>query len=174
MLFRSYGGGVAYFTDTLKVAHTYAKSMAKKYKGEPFVLEVNLTTRNIFDVDDEFTGKELIKFFKTRKDIEEFCRGAGLLKSGVDKYAAMASVELGNITLTGDQVFRGLSSGMNQTAKAREKLIKLGYDTLRYNGGENMNMAIKHNVYIAYNNSNISIVEKYFFDANNNKYKRVK
>ena len=168
-----YGGGVAYFTDTLKVAHRYAKSMVNKYKGEPYVIEANLNLGNVFDVDQQFTGKDLTKFVGQKKDVEDFARGAGLLKYGVDKYQVMASLESGNERLTGEQVFKGLSLGMKQTAKAREKLKKLGYDTLRYNGGGE-GITTKHSVYIAFYNTNITIAEKYFFDSNGNKYRRVR
>lgn len=167
-----YGGGVAYFTDNSKVALTYAKSMAKSKGGEKYVFEVDLSVSKIFDVDNEFTGKELKKFF-TDKTVEDFARGAGLLKFGVDKYSVMSSLQLGNQKLTGEQVFKGLSSGMNKTAKAREKLIKLGYDALRYNGGVNMGAAIKHDVYITYDASNVKIVAIYMYDKLDNKYKKV-
>ena len=168
-----YGGGVAYFTDNLQVAHTYAKSMVKSKGGDPFVFEVDLTISKLFDVDKIFQGKSLSVFYNNKAELEEFCRGAGLMKAGTDKHQVMASVELGNVNLTGDQVFKGLSAGMNKTAYARQKLISLGYDTLRYNGGVNMN-ATKHNVYIVFKSSNIHIREKYYFDSNGKKYKKVK
>ena len=169
-----YGGGVAYFTDDLQVAHTYAKSMAKSKGGNLYVFEVNLNVKKLFDVDHKFYGTELTKFFSDEKDIEEFARGAGMMKYGSDKYTVISSIGLGNVELTGEQVFKGLSAGMNKTAKARQKLIKLGYDTLRYNGGVNMSMGIKHSVYIAYNSHNINIVEKYLYDSDGKKYKRSK
>jgi hypothetical protein len=62
--------------------------------------------------------------------------------------------------LTGDQVFKGLSKGMNRTADARDYLMSKGYDGLRYNGGVNMDMATKHNVYLIYNVKNVKMVNK--------------
>lgn len=151
-----YGGGVAYFTGNEDVAKTYAASMKKKYGGEKYIYEVDLNLSKVFDVDHKFTGKELTQFFDD-KDADDFARGSGLMKAGVDKYSVMAKLKSGNLELTGEQVFKGLSRGMVNTAKARQKLISLGYDGLRYNGGVNMNMATKHDVYLAYNANDIRI-----------------
>ena len=65
----------------------------------------------------------------------------------------------GDMSLTGDEVFKGLSRGMTQTAKARQILIQLGYDGLRYNGGVNMKMAVKHSVFLAYDANDITILK---------------
>jgi hypothetical protein len=153
-----YGGGVAYFTDNLSVAKNYAKSAAKK-SGDPIVYEVTFNPAKIFDVDDIFTGNDLIKFFSKRES-EQFARGAGLLNLGADKYTVLDALEEGKLKLTGDQVFRGLSGGMIKTAAAREKLKQLGYEGLRYNGGVNMGMATKHSVYLAYHAYQIRITER--------------
>jgi hypothetical protein len=67
----------------------------------------------------------------------------------------------GDLSLTGDEVFKGLSRGMVNTAKARQKLIDLGYDGLRYNGGKNMQMATEHDVYLAYDAGDIQIKKIY-------------
>lgn len=157
-----YGGGVAYFTANTDIAYNYAKSMAKSKGGQKQVYEVELNVNKLFDVNHIFTGKELTQFF-TPKTSEEFARGAGLLSYGVDKYGVLIDLESGKLKLTGDQVFHGLSKGMNSTAKAREKLISLKYDTLRYNGGVNMN-ATRHDVYIAYKAENITIKNHYMYD----------
>jgi len=151
-----YGGGVAYFTANMEVAKTYAGAMKRKYGGEKYVYEVELSFEKMFDVDHVFKGKELTQFFDD-KDADDFARGSGLLKAGVDKYSVMAKLKSGNIELTGEQVFKGLSRGMVNTAKARQKLISLGFDGLRYNGGVNMGMATKHDVYLAYNADDIRI-----------------
>jgi hypothetical protein len=151
-----YGGGVAYFTGNREVAGTYAGAMKRKYGGEKYIYEVDLNLSKVFDVDHKFTGKELTQFFDD-KDADDFARGAGLMKAGVDKYSVMAKLKSGNLELTGEEVFKGLSRGMVNTAKARQKLISLGYDGLRYNGGVNMNMATKHDVYLAYNANDIRI-----------------
>lgn len=153
-----YGGGVAYFTDNFDVAVTYAKSMAKKSKGDPIVYTVSTKFRKLFDISHIFTGSDLKNILPT--DIEAFARGAGLLGFKVDnKYKVLGDLKAGKAILTGDQVFKGLSKGMNTTAKAREHLISKGYDGLRYDGGVNMGMATKHNVYLSYKASNISIKE---------------
>lgn len=168
-----YGGGVAYFTDNFDVAKSYARSMAKSKGGNLYVFEVNLNIKKLFDVDHLFRGSELKKFFNTQADIEEFARGSGMMKFGVDKYQVISSLESGNVEMTGEQIFKGLSSGMTKTAKARQKLTKLGYDTLRYNGGVNMDTATKHSVYITYSSYNITISEKYLFDSSGKKFKEV-
>jgi hypothetical protein len=167
-----FGGGVAYFTDDIDVALTYAKSMVRSKGGEKLVYEVRFRADNIFDVDHTFSGDEIKRLFKNDKEVEEFARGAGMMKYGVDKYNIISNVALGHVQLRGEEVFKGLSLGMNKTAKAREKLIKLGYDSLRYNGGINMG-AKRHSVYIAYKASNISIMKKYMFDAQDNMYQRM-
>lgn len=153
-----YGGGVAYFTDNLKVAITYAKSMAKKTQQDPIIYTVNLNLQKLFDVDHVFTGKELVSILPD--DVEGFARGAGMLGLDSDKYQVLSSLQAGSIKLSGDTVFKGLSKGMNTTSQAREHLIQLGFDGLRYNGGVNMGMATKHNVYLAYNVNSITIEKR--------------
>lgn len=151
-----YGGGVAYFTSSKDVAKTYANAMVKAKGGEKYIYEVNVNISKIFDVDDTFTGKELTKFFNP-KDAEDFARGAGLMKAGSDRYDVLSKIKEGEYKLTGDEVFKGLSKGMSLTARARQKLIDLGYDGLRYNGGLNMQAATKHDVYLVYNADDIHI-----------------
>lgn len=153
-----YGGGVAYFTDNLGVAKTYAKSMARKTNDEPRIYTVKLTMSKVFDVDDIFSGKDLVNILP--KDVEDFARGAGLLGLNSDKYMVLSNLKSGNMKLSGDQVFKGLSKGMNATAKARDHLISKGYDGLRYNGGVNMGMATKHSVYLSYDAKDIEIQKK--------------
>ena len=153
-----YGGGAAYFTDDVGVAITYAKSMAKKSKEDPIVYTVEIRLSKMFDVDHVFTGKELVDILPS--DLEDFARGAGLLGLNSDKYTVLANLKSGKAKLTGDEVFKGLSKGMNTTAKAREHLISKGYDGLRYNGGVNMNMAKKHNVYLVYDADDAKIIKR--------------
>jgi hypothetical protein len=153
-----YGGGVAYFTDNLDIAKGYASSMQKKSGGDKLIYQVVLNIMKLFDVDQKFSGKDLMAFID-KKSSEEFARGAGLLSLGSDKYKVLDELESGRMVLTGDQVFKGLSQGMNKTAQAREKLKKLGYDALRYNGGAMGITAQKHNVYIAYDANKIRIIE---------------
>jgi len=159
-----YGGGVAYFTANMEVAKTYAGAMKRKYGGEKYVYEVEITFKKLFDVDYIFKGKELTQFFDD-SEVDNFARGSGLLKAGVDKYSVMTKLKSGNIELTGEQVFKGLSRGMVNTAKAREKLISLSYDGLRYNGGVDMGMATKHDVYLAYNADDVRIKKVYKFKS---------
>lgn len=160
-----YYGGQLYFTDNKGVAKQYAYAMTKvaKTKHNPLAIEhiytVELKMNKIFDVDREYTGKELTKLVKNP---EEFARSAGLLKYGTDKYEVIARISSGDIVMTGDELFRGLSGGMVKTAKAREQLKKSGYDGLRYNGGQVTpswgSVHIKHNVYIPYYPQNIKIL----------------
>lgn len=152
-----YGGGVAYFTDDFDVGITYAKSMSKKTKQDPIVYTVKLRLKKVFDVDDYFSGKDLTSILPA--NIEDFARGAGLMSLNADRYKVIYEIKSGLVNLTGDQVFRGLSRGMNDTAKARKHLTAKGYDGLRYNGGVNMG-AKKHNVYLAYDANDIEITKK--------------
>jgi len=148
-----YGGGIAYFTDNLEVGKKYAIGMSKK-KGSPFVYEVSLSLKKMFDIDEKFTGKKLAEILPN--DIENFARGAGLLSYGSDKYSVLAGLKNQSIELTGDQVWKGLSKGQVNTADAREWIKEKGYDGLRYNGGVNMGMD-RHNVYLAYYPESIQI-----------------
>src|SRR4051812_47699859 len=79
-----YGGGVAYFTDDLTVAKSYAKGMSKK-QGLPIVYSAEVSFRNLFDIDEEYKGKPLLKLLKMLA-LETFARGAKLLGLGVDKF----------------------------------------------------------------------------------------
>lgn len=150
----NYGGGVAYFTDGLSLAITYAKNMAKKSGGEPIVYSVELSLKKLFDVDHMFTGKELVSVLPT--DIKDFARGAGLLGLNSDEYKVISSLKSGNITLSGEQIYKGLSKGNTQTAKARDHLIEKGYDGLRYN----IPTTPKQSVYLAYDAKDIKIVKR--------------
>ena len=152
-----YGGGVAYFTDTLPIGKTYAVSMSRRYGGKPVVYEVTLSLSKIFDVDELFTGSELKKLLP--KDLESFARGAGLIKLGVNKYRVLGDLDSGLLRLSGAEVFKGLSIGGIKSGEAREQLKKKGYDGLRYNGGANMNTG-RHNVYLAYDPKDIKIEGK--------------
>jgi hypothetical protein len=153
------GGGIAYFTDNHDVAKTYAKSMARTQKTDtPFVYHTRVKMKNVFDVDHEFTGDKLKHVLPTEpKEHEDFARGAGLLKYGEEKYKTLNDLRSGKLKLTGAAVFKGLSKGNVNTAKARDHLISKGYDGIRYNGGENMDMATRHNVYMPYDANSISI-----------------
>jgi len=150
----NYGGGVAYFTDGLSLAFTYAKNMAKKQGGDPLVYSVELKLSKLFDVDHEFTGKELVDVLPS--DVNDFARGAGLLRLGSDEYKIILNLKSGNMKLTGEQVYRGLSKGNTQTAKARDQLIEKGYDGLRYN----MPVTPKQSVYLAYDAKDIKIIKR--------------
>lgn len=154
-----YGGGVAYFTENQDVALAYAQAMAKKFKTNSLVVyDVDLNIKKLFNVNDRFTGANLINFIKNTS-VEDFARGAGLLRAGVDKYQIIADLKAGTANLSGDEVFKGLSRGMINTANARETIKKLGYTALRYNGGINMQdvSKIKHSVYIMYYANDIKI-----------------
>lgn len=154
-----YGGGVAYFTDSLDVAKSYARTMFNRHGGDKFVYEVNAMFNRVFDVDAKFTGEILRKLVGS--EIENFARGAGLLKLGANRADVIGRLKEGAMVLTGDQVFRGISNGMNATAKARGILLNNDFDGLRYNGGVNMGMATKHSVYLAYKADQIKILKRY-------------
>jgi len=154
-----YGGGIAYFTDSVPSAQRYARVMTKARGGVPVLYKVNLTLGRVFDVDDTFSGPELMDFVKHAASKDAFLRGAKLLPLGADKYQVLHQLESGKMTLNGDQVFRGLSGGMVNTANTRKILQQMGYDTLRYTGGL-VAGADKHNVYLAYYADNIEILDR--------------
>ena len=150
----NYGGGVAYFTDGLNLAITYAKNMAKKQGGDAIIYSAELKLSKVFDVDHDFTGKELVDILPT--DVKEFARGAGLLGLNTDEYKVMSDLKAGKTKLSGEQVYRGLSKGNTQTSKARDHLIEKGYDGLKYN----MPITPKQSVYLAYEAKDIKIVKR--------------
>lgn len=161
-----YGGGVAYFTDSVEIAKSYARSMYNRNKVDgKFVYSVSLSMSKTFDVDDKFEGDELIKIIGSM-NLDQFARSAKLLKLREDKLKTISKLRNGGIVLTGDQLFRGLSNGMINTAEARHRLIRCGYDSLRYNGGLNMNTS-KHNVYLMYNANDIIIKNRYIVSDRN-------
>ena len=127
-----------------------------KKSGKPYVYTVKFTPKKVFDVDETFTGDELVKLLPAA-DLAGFASGAGILKFGEDRALVQVRLKKGRYTLTGDEIFKGLSRGMVNTAKAREHLKKKGYTAIRYNGGVNMNMARKHDVYVAWDPKDIRI-----------------
>lgn len=150
----NYGGGIAYFTDDLKTAMTYAKSMMKKSGGESLIYTVELKLKKMFDVDYIYSGKELIHLLPD--DLEKFARGAGLLTLNSDQYKIISNLKSGLMKLKGEQVYRGLSNGNTQTLRAREHLIEKGYDGLRYN----IPMLSGKSVYLAYHANTITIKKR--------------
>ena len=150
----NYGGGVAYFTDALGLSITYAKSMAKKLGGDPIIYSVELKLKKLFDVDDVFADTYLVNILP--KDVNSFARSAGLLSLNSNEFKVLADLKNGNMKLTGEQVYRGLSKGNTQTAKARQHLIEKGYDGLRYN----LPTTPKQSVYLVYNAKDIKIIKR--------------
>lgn len=155
----NYGGGVAYFTDSPDVAKKYAKTMANKYGNQPILYSANLSVNNIFDVDDEFSGHRLMEFVNQAPSVDSFLRGAKLMSLGTDKSKLLRDLESGNLSLTGDQIFKGLSNGMVNTSHARKILQRLGYDGLRYNAGGILGQN-RYSVYLVYSADDIDIVGK--------------
>lgn len=146
----NFGGGVAYLTGNKNLAITYAKSMAKR-QGEPIIYTINASFRKTFDTEMKFNGKDVLDFIRHVK-AEEFAKGAKLLVYGVDRFTVLDNLKSGMTGLTGKQIFDGLSNGNTQTVKAREILIKLGYDSLYYKTPDRVN-----DVYITYKDTNIRI-----------------
>jgi hypothetical protein len=152
-----YGGGVAYFTNSLDMAKSYARVMSQK-SGIPLVYEAALTINKLFDIDTLYRGNNLVQFLDM-KEVETFARGAKLLAMGQNRIQTLANLRAGDMVLSGDQIFKGLSHGMNQTAKARMKLAKMGFDALRYNAQGN-------SVYLMYNAHQIKIDNRYIVRTN--------
>jgi len=153
-----YGGGIAYFTDTLDVAKSYAKNMYRRNGGEKVVYEVKLFFNNVFDVDKIYTGNILVRMIGS--NVEQFARSAGLLTFGTDRLAVLSKLRSGNIELTGEQIFKGMSNGGLRSSQARDTLIEMGFDGLRYNGGIVLG-GRPHSVYLAYTDGKINILKRY-------------
>jgi len=156
-----YGGGIAYFTDSEDIAISYAENASKRQplnERLAVIYHVDLEFFNLFDIDDIFTGKNLSKI--CQNNTEQFARSAGLLNYGTDRFQTIAELKSGNAQLTGDQVFKGLSLGQVKTSTARDALKRLGYDGLRYNGGLLVPGTRQHDVYLAYYEKNIKVVDR--------------
>lgn len=157
-----YGGGVAYFTTSKEISIGYAKAALARSKGDDggYVYTVELSFKNVFDVDDKIPQDKIKKILAGVKDHEKFARDAGLMRGiNTDRHVVMARLKSGKIEMTGEQVFKGLSGGQIKTTNAREVLKKAGYDGLRYNGGLITQTSIKHDVYLAYFNNQIKITK---------------
>jgi hypothetical protein len=166
-----FGGGAAYCTDSMQLAKSYARSMQLKYGGEKIVYKVSATIHKLFDVDHFYTGKELLALL-LGTNTEQFARYCGLLNLGSDKYKVLASLKDGSAELTGNQIFKGLSGGMIHTARARDKLEKNKYDSLRYNMaiGQTGTSGNSNHVYIIYSANNIRITNKYIYSPAGDQY----
>jgi hypothetical protein len=81
---------------------------------------------------------------------------AGLLGLNSDEYVVISKLQSGDLKLTGEQVYKGLSKGNTQTAKAREHLISKGYDGLRYN----IPITPKQSVFLIYDANKIEIIKR--------------
>lgn len=152
-----YGGGLAYLTTSRNIAIGYANAGFKRTGNNSkyiYIVEVNF--KKTFDVNHIYTGVDLEKIVP-EKQIEQFARGANLLKFNTDKYSIFAKLSLGTLPLTGDQVFKGLQNSFNgQTSKVRDHLISCGFDSLRYNGGL-ITRSEPHDVYIVYDAKKLKI-----------------
>lgn len=157
----NFGGGLAYLTTSKDVAKVYAKAGLKrtlKDGASPIVYSVKTNFKKVFDVDDEFEGNELKKFLP--KDLDKFARAAGLIKFSDSPYLVKSKLSNGTIKVSGDQIFKGLDKVLGGSAKARDQIIRLGYDSLRYNGNAGSSIAPDHDVYIAYKASSLKIISK--------------
>lgn len=146
----NFGGGVAYLTTNKNLAVVYAKSMARR-EGEPIIYTVDANFRKTFDTEKLFNGKDVMRFIRELK-VDDFARGAKLLTYGSDKFTVINNLKSGITGLSGKQIFDGLSNGNVNTLKARQILIKLGYDSLYYKTPDKIN-----EVYITYKDSNVRI-----------------
>jgi hypothetical protein len=155
-----FGGGVGYFTDSMPIGIQYARSMSKG-GGSPILYTCNVTMRKMFDTEDTFVGDDLIRIMPD--DVEGFARGSGLLRYGNDRIKVITDLKSGKVSMKGVDVFRGLSSGMNQTAKARAHLASKGYDGLRYAGGT-ITGAVRHWVYLPYRADSIELLDGQIVD----------
>lgn len=146
----NFGGGVAYLTTNKNLAVTYAKSMSRR-GGEPIIYTVKTNFKKTFDTEKLFQGKDVLRFIRDMK-VEDFAKGAKLLVYGIDKFTVINNLKSGITGLSGKQIFDGLSNGNTQTLKAREVLIKLGYDSIYYKTPDRNN-----DIYITYKDTNLRI-----------------
>ena len=70
----------------------------------------------------------------------------------MDKYTVLSNLKSGITGLTGKQIFDGLSNGNTQTLKARDILVKMGYDSIYYKTPDRVN-----DIYITYKDNNLRI-----------------
>lgn len=150
-------GGLLYFTDNKSIALQYAAAEAKKaHSSQKVIYTVELDIKNLFDVKQTYTGKQLLKLLKN-VNIEDFARKAGLLRYGSDKYQIIAELKSGNMTMTGEQIFLGLSNGQRDTSRTRDILKRAGFDGLKYYGAKIFGVN-PHTVYLPYDANSIKIV----------------
>lgn len=153
-----FGGGVAYFTDNHEVALKYAKNAGKRSGKLPVVYNVKLTIKNNFDVDKKYNSE---LFLDSIKDLDKFIRNSSIGEYNDPIYVTKQKLKSG-IEITGKSIFKGLSNNHQNSGRAREILIDLGFDGLRYTGDEDsMN---PYNVWLPYNSDQVSIVKKDFID----------
>lgn len=162
-----YGGGLGYFTDSLEVAKGYARSSVKRVKvakdAQPYIYKVQSTLDNVFDVEKIYPGKFVAGFLKANSysDAENFLRTAGLAKIGTDLPLKVSQLRNGQLDMLGDDLFKALSKGSISSTSGRDTLIASGFDGLRHPGGIRGGTKGLHNVYIAYENDKIKILEAY-------------
>lgn len=162
-----YGGGVGYFTDSLEVAKGYATSSLKR-KGvpidsTPYIYKVNLTLDNVFDVGKTYDGDFVSSFLKNTDygTAEQFLRNAGLAKMGSDLAGNIGNLRRGELQMSGDQIFNAIGEQSKNSSKARDILIKRGFDGLTHPGGLRGGTKGLHTVIIAYDSDKIQILERY-------------
>lgn len=160
-----YGGGLGYFTDSLEVAKGYARTSVKRAKvskeAQPYIYRVQLTLDNVFDVEKTYSGNFVASFLKSNSysDAESFLRTAGMAKMGTDLPLKVSQLRNGQLEMLGDDLFKALSKGSVNSTNGRNTLIASGFDGLRYPGGIRSGTKGLHNVYIAYENDKIKILE---------------
>ena len=91
---------------------------------------------------------------KTQKnqhsDSLPFLSNARLITFGTDRSELISKFKSGELSLKGDNLFRGLSDGMKNTSKVKDILLKMGFDSLKYKIDTNV-------VYISFSDQNIKI-----------------
>lgn len=153
-----YGGGIAYFTTSIKIAKGYASASKKRIGGDMLLYTVDVNFKKVFDVDISYDGAEVLKILDGT-DLEKIARGAGLMSYGnPNSQSNLSDLKRGRLSLTGDQLYKGFTTAnRGKTSAFRDKLISLGYDALRYNGGLQIRGETQHDVYIAWDASTIKI-----------------
>lgn len=164
-----FGGGLAYFTSSRRVAYGYARSAMLRTKSKiPYIIYVGVQFDKLFDARNtsKWSGERVLAFIQEvglRSDqVEAFIRGAGLLDmsslQGRSPHVVKSAFMSGKIELDGESIFMALSRVLGNMAQARKKLMSLGYDGLCHIGGEitkdKLNRG-KHTVFISYDKKTI-------------------
>jgi hypothetical protein len=158
-------GGVVYLTASFNLASRLARSK-RATSGHVYVTSVNVPIERALDLDVQFPALELRKLIRDRHHAEEFARSARIVRYGNPEPDLIDKIADGEIEISGEQAFLGLSRAGSVTSSARTKLSRLGYDAVRYtyDGGT---------VYALFSVSGIRVNDSYIINEHERVYRRI-